>query len=532
MKKYTILGILLLITYLSQAQVPENINYQTLIRDNSGNFVSNETVSIRLSLLQGSPTGSVVYSEAHMTQTNDYGLINLKIGEGASSDVFSDINWAQETLFIKVEAKVGNAASYEEIGISPFSSVPYALFAKDANITLTAGDGIDINEKTISAQINNPLWNANSIQNKDISTNEPQTGDVLIYDGTQWTPGQQNTVPSGSGIISFSSDAPDGFEFSGNTITTEKVDGNWEEVAPMYNIRRYAATCEYNGKLYVFGGEDTYNFTTRYAEVYDPSSNTWTELEPMPVGRTIGAAVAHNGLIYVSGGLTEGTNTGSTRVDVYDPALNTWSAIPSMNHGRYLHSLFAYNNKLYAVGGLVRLSDPQVTATIEEYDFTDQTWTVINTIPTFYPGTVSTILNSTIYFTCGSDTPGDSYSCKSSVWSYNLDTQEWADLKPLNTPRIGCAFGTVDNHLIITGGIYNGNYLSSTELYSPKDNTWFDVSDQIKAPSFSMRGNEVNGVFIMTGGQYKENGTAYKTNSTQTFNLVISKEKVYIHRSQ
>ncbi|WP_439182201.1 kelch repeat-containing protein [Carboxylicivirga taeanensis] len=532
MKKYAIISLFVFIITSINAQVPENINYQTLIRDNNGNYISNKDVSIRLSLLQGSPSGSVIYSEAHMTQTNDYGLINLKIGEGASADVFSDINWANETLFIKVEAEIDNSGSYEEIGVSPFSSVPYALFAKDANINLKAGIGIEINDKSIGATTNSSLWNANTIQNIGVSENEPAIGDVLVYDGTHWTPGQHNTIPAGSGIISFDAEAPDGFEFSGNTVVTEKIDGTWQEVAPMNNLRRYAATCELNGKLYAFGGEGENNFTTRFSEVYDPSTNTWSELTPMPIGRTIGAAAAIDGLIYVAGGLTEGTNTGSTRVDVYNPELDSWSVIESMNHARYLHGLFSYNGKLYAVGGLVRLSDPEVTATIEEYNFVEKRWTVVNTIPTFYPGTVTTILDNKIYFAGGSDMPGDSYSCKNNVHAYNIDTQEWTVLKPINTPRIGCSFGTINNQLIITGGINNGVYLSSTELYSPNDDIWINLTSDIKLASIAMRGNEVNGKFIITGGQYRNNDINYKTNLTQVFNQTIIKEKLFIHRTK
>ena len=58
------------------AQSPNKINYQAVARDNSGNTLPNTAVSFRLSVLQGSATGTSVYSETHNLSTNAYGLAN------------------------------------------------------------------------------------------------------------------------------------------------------------------------------------------------------------------------------------------------------------------------------------------------------------------------------------------------------------------------------------------------------------------------------------------------------------------------
>ena len=64
------------------AQAPESINYQAVARDNSGNLLANQAIRFRLSILQGSVVGTVVYSETQLKTTNQFGLATLSIGSG------------------------------------------------------------------------------------------------------------------------------------------------------------------------------------------------------------------------------------------------------------------------------------------------------------------------------------------------------------------------------------------------------------------------------------------------------------------
>ncbi|MEI8201969.1 MAG: hypothetical protein WCH34_03095 [Bacteroidota bacterium] len=65
MKKFITTLIAIFIYTLIRAQVPEAINYQGLARNNSGNIITNHTVSLRLSILSGSVSGTPVYEETH-----------------------------------------------------------------------------------------------------------------------------------------------------------------------------------------------------------------------------------------------------------------------------------------------------------------------------------------------------------------------------------------------------------------------------------------------------------------------------------
>jgi len=68
--------------FIGLAQVPDAFNYQAIVRNNSGEVLANQPVSLRISVLQGSESGTVKYAETHAISTNAYGLVNLKIGDG------------------------------------------------------------------------------------------------------------------------------------------------------------------------------------------------------------------------------------------------------------------------------------------------------------------------------------------------------------------------------------------------------------------------------------------------------------------
>src|SRR5438034_11230893 len=82
------------------AQAPDRMSYQAVIRDNSGALVKNTTVGMRISVLQGSVTGTPIYEETHSLTTNTNGLATLEIGGGTVvSGSFSGIDWSKGPYF-------------------------------------------------------------------------------------------------------------------------------------------------------------------------------------------------------------------------------------------------------------------------------------------------------------------------------------------------------------------------------------------------------------------------------------------------
>src|SRR5277367_5265627 len=77
------------------AQVPQTFNYQGIARDAGGNVLPNRKIGVELSVLDGAPTGTVVYSETFTDTTNVFGLFSMQVGGGTVvTGSFSAINWA------------------------------------------------------------------------------------------------------------------------------------------------------------------------------------------------------------------------------------------------------------------------------------------------------------------------------------------------------------------------------------------------------------------------------------------------------
>ena len=130
MKKiYSILtGILLTASVWSQA--PQKMSYQAVIRNSSNALVTSTAVGMKISVLQGSATGTAVYVETQLPTTNSNGLASLEIGNGTvATGTFSSIDWANGPYFIKTETDPTGSSNYTIVGISQLLSVPYALYS-------------------------------------------------------------------------------------------------------------------------------------------------------------------------------------------------------------------------------------------------------------------------------------------------------------------------------------------------------------------------------------------------------------------
>ena len=141
------------------AQSPQGITHQAVIRDTGNELVTNVEIGIQISILQGSPTGTVVYSETHTPTSNAHGLITFIIGQAEEkTGSFDDINWSEGPYFLKTEADPAGGTDYSITGVTQFLSVPYALHAgsSDDNPWLQSGPNIYYDEGNVGIGVDNP----------------------------------------------------------------------------------------------------------------------------------------------------------------------------------------------------------------------------------------------------------------------------------------------------------------------------------------------------------------------------------------
>jgi len=125
MKRIIVTSVFLSIAGILLAQAPQGFNYQAILRNTDGTVKVNETISLQTSIVD--ELGASAYLEIHNTETNEFGLVNVVIGEGTTSDDFSVVDWSAGPYFLDITVNGVN------LGSSPLLSVPYALFAESGN---------------------------------------------------------------------------------------------------------------------------------------------------------------------------------------------------------------------------------------------------------------------------------------------------------------------------------------------------------------------------------------------------------------
>ena len=116
MKKIYLLVVALLCLSLStHAQVPEQFNYQTVVRDANGSPLALQQISMRISILSSSNKSKAVYSEVHRVTTNSFGLVNLIVGSGSqASSSFASIDWSVDNYYIQTELDPNGGSNYHQ----------------------------------------------------------------------------------------------------------------------------------------------------------------------------------------------------------------------------------------------------------------------------------------------------------------------------------------------------------------------------------------------------------------------------------
>ena len=185
------------------AQSPEGFKYQAVVRDASSNPMTDKAVGMQLTIQQGAIGGTAVYTETFAPTTNAYGLVNLEIGTGTSTDDFSAIDWSNGPYFIETAVDVTGGTSYAVMGTSQLMSVPYALHANTAeNVTNDLVDDADADPANELQDI--------SLTGSDLTLSSGSTIDLSVIDtdtDTQLDETAVDAFVSNNGYITSPDDA-------------------------------------------------------------------------------------------------------------------------------------------------------------------------------------------------------------------------------------------------------------------------------------------------------------------------------------
>ena len=141
MKRFILLVFSILLAF-SVAIAQDGINYQGAATDGNGDELTNQSISIRASVLSATANGNLEWEETHSTTTDQFGLFNVVIGQGTNTTngataSFDDMDWGSADHYLKIEMDATGGTNYAMIGTTQMMSVPYALYAKSAGIDST-----------------------------------------------------------------------------------------------------------------------------------------------------------------------------------------------------------------------------------------------------------------------------------------------------------------------------------------------------------------------------------------------------------
>ncbi|MBP6235976.1 MAG: tail fiber domain-containing protein [Saprospiraceae bacterium] len=185
------------------AQAPQKFSYQAVIRNSSDQLVKDQDVGLRMSIVSGSENGNIVYQEIFNPnpRTNINGLLTIQIGGGiAITGSFNNINWSAGSYFVRTEADPTGGTNYILNTTSQLLSIPYALLAKNV-------------ENIPSISLN---------QLSDVNTQPALVGQVLKWNGTEWTAANDDT--EGSNGITYT--AGSGISIDDNNVISNTGDGD------------------------------------------------------------------------------------------------------------------------------------------------------------------------------------------------------------------------------------------------------------------------------------------------------------------
>ena len=265
MKRYLLIIAMLISSVVIMAQAPQSMNFQALVRNASNELVTNQQVTIEVSVVNSS--NDEVYKEQQSVMTNENGVATMVIGEGTPLiGAFSEIVWSADSYKLLANIKTDNDEN-EYSGVTPLLSVPYSLYAErlgkdyyrkseiDALIVDLKKD-VPIGVPTVKTLNGNISPTSAEIIGNVVSANGAAVTERGICWGTEYDPTVENKkIPFGSGtgyfIVSISSSLSQGTTYYARAYAINSYGIAYGENIAFSPATKPSAPTVKTGELYI-----------------------------------------------------------------------------------------------------------------------------------------------------------------------------------------------------------------------------------------------------------------------------------------
>ncbi|MBC6608743.1 hypothetical protein H8B13_18085, partial [Hymenobacter sp. BT188] len=280
--------------------------------------------------------------------------VGFSVSVGNKMQVFSGFNTSSATTTAKCESYNPASNTWTYLADMPIP-VTHAGIAVDGNKVYVAGGftGLEAGKP-----------NTDALQIYDVGTNTWSSGPKLPA-----ISGGNALVRVGRKLHSFGGMMPD--RQTGSTahyvLNLDNLAAGWSNAAPMPQPRCHFASATVAGKIYALGGQvghDGPNQDVKFANVYDPATDTWTNLKDLPYARSHSEAATFvaDGKVTLVGGVMP-TDQILNTITTYDPASDSWAEQTPLPVNLFGPSAELIGEEIFVSNGsLNQRTDPQTTA--------------------------------------------------------------------------------------------------------------------------------------------------------------------------
>ena len=235
-----------------------------------------------------------------------------------------------------------------------------------------------------------------------------------------------------------------------------------------------------NGKVLVTGGDDIAGNALASCELYDPATAAWSYAAPMltPLERHTSNELP-DGRIVIIGGNTNTIyqNTVTANVEIYDPSTDTWVLDGSLQVGRQNHTSTLLNDSLILVSA--GLTNNGCTTECEIYNVNSHISTITGPMAQLRHDHAAVLLADGRVLVAGGRTGGTGSDYLSECEIFDPSTSSWSVIPPMAQTRECGVLSLFSDNTVIAAGGRSTVYVTApgAEIFDPTNNpVWISVS--------------------------------------------------------